>query len=148
MPEYIYSPYHGEDDYKDDYTSRGNWVNYLAGGSRVLPQEPGLNIPVDVAMALHSDAGKRADDSFVGTLGIFYTNGGDSYIDGTPRSNSRTLTDMLMRQIVSDIRQTWEPNWKRRSMWDKSYVEARVPEVPTSLIEFMSHQNFADMGML
>lgn len=145
MPEYIYSPYHGEDDYKDDYTSRGNWVNYLAGGSRVLPQEPGLNIPVDVAMALHSDAGKRADDSFVGTLGIFYTNGGDSYIDGTPRSNSRTLTDMLMRQIVSDIRQTWEPNWKRRSMWDKSYVEARVPEVPTSLIEFMSHQNFADM---
>lgn len=30
-------------------------------------------------------------------------------------------------------------------MWDKSYVEARVPEVPTSLIEFMSHQNFADM---
>ncbi len=30
-------------------------------------------------------------------------------------------------------------------MWDKSYVEARVPEVPTTLIELMSHQNFADM---
>lgn len=145
MPEDVYSPYHGTDDYKDDYTSRGNWVNYLAGGSRVLPNNPGLNIPIDVAMALHSDAGKRTDDSFVGTLGIFYTNGGDYYVDGTPRSNSRTLTDMLMRQIVNDIRQTWEPDWTRRSMWDKSYVEARVPEVPTSLIEFMSHQNFADM---
>lgn len=145
MPEYVYSPYHGTDDYKDDYTARGHWVNYLAGGSRVLPNQEGLNIPVDVAMALHSDAGKRADDSFVGTLGIYYTNGGDSYIDGTPRANSRTLTDMLMRQITGDIRQTWEPNWTRRSMWDKSYVEARVPEVPTSLIEFMSHQNFADM---
>ncbi len=145
MPEYVYSPYHGTDDYKDDYTSRGHWVNYLAGGSRVLPTQEGLRIPVDVAVALHSDAGKRADDSFVGTLGIFYTNGGDSYVDGTPRANSRTLTDMLMRQITGDIRQTWEPNWTRRSMWDKSYVEARVPEVPTSLIEFMSHQNFADM---
>lgn len=145
MPEYVYSPYHGSDDYKDDYTARGNWVNYLAGGSRVLPNQPGLKIPVDVVMALHSDAGKRADDSFVGTLGIYYTNGGDYYVDGTPRSNSRTLTDMLMRQIVGDIRQTWEPEWTRRSMWDKSYVEARVPEVPTSLIEFMSHQNFADM---
>lgn len=145
MPEYVYSPYHGTDDYKDDYTGRGHWVNYLAGGSRVLPNQEGLGIPVDVAMALHSDAGKRADDSFVGTLGIFYTNGGDTYVDGTPRTNSRTLTDMLMRQIVGDIRQTWEPNWTRRSMWDKSYVEARVPEVPTSLIEFMSHQNFADM---
>ena len=145
MPEEIYSPYHGSDDYKDDYTNRGHWVNYLAGGSRVLPNQEGLNIPIDVTMALHSDAGKRADDSFVGTLGIYYTNGGDSYVDGTPRSNSRTLTDMLMRQIVGDIRQTWEPNWTRRSMWDKSYVEARVPEVPTALIEFMSHQNFADM---
>lgn len=145
IPEYVYSPYHGTDDYKDDYTNRGLWVNYLAGGSRVLPNQEGLKIPVDVTMALHSDAGKRADDSFVGTLGIYFTNGGDSYMDGTPRANSRTLTDMLMRQITGDIRQTWEPNWTRRSMWDKSYVEARVPEVPTSLIEFMSHQNFADM---
>jgi hypothetical protein len=145
IPEDVYSPYHGTDDYKDDYTARGHWVNYLAGGSRVLPGRTGLNIPVDMAMALHSDAGKRADDSFVGTLGIYYTNGGDQYVDGTARNNSRTLTDMLMRQITGDIRQTWEPNWTRRSMWDKSYVEARVPEVPTSLIEFMSHQNFADM---
>lgn len=145
FPEYIYSPYHGEDDYKDDYTSRGHWVNYLAGGSRVLPDRDGLNIPIDVSMALHSDAGKKADDSFVGTLGIYFTNNGDFYEDGTPRTNSRALTDLLMRQITMDIKQTLEPNWTRRAMWDKSYVEARVPEVPTSLIEFMSHQNYADM---
>lgn len=145
FPEEIYSPYHGTDDYKDDYTSRGKWVNYLAGGSRVLPNSDGLNIPIDVVMALHSDAGKKADDSFIGTLGIYFTNNGAYYSDGTPRTNSRALTDMLLRQITMDIRQTWEPNWTRRAMWDKSYVEARVPEVPTALIEFMSHQNFADM---
>lgn len=145
IPESIYSPYHGTDDYKDDYTSRGHWVNYLAGGSRVLPNRTGLNIPVDAVMALHSDAGKRSDDSFVGTLGIYYSNNGDSYADGTPRINSRMLTDLLMRQITGDIRQTFEPRWTRRSMWDKSYVEARVPEVPTALIELLSHQNYADM---
>lgn len=145
FPEEVYSPYHGSDDYKDDYTSRGLWVNYLAGGSRVLPDQPGLHIPVDVTMALHSDAGKKADDSFIGTLGIYFTNNGDYYKDGTPRTNSRALTDMLLRQITMDIRQTWEPNWTRRAMWDKTYVEARVPEVPTSLVEFMSHQNYADM---
>lgn len=145
FPESVYSPYHGKDDYKDDYTSRGLWVNYLMGGSRVLPDQQGLNIPIDVVMALHSDAGKRADDSFVGTLGIYFTNNGDMYQDGTPRTNSRALTDMLLRQITMDIKQTWEPNWIRRAMWDKTYVEARVPEVPTSLVEFMSHQNFADM---
>lgn len=54
FPEPVYAPYHGSDDYKDDYTSRGNWVNYLAGGSRVLPNREGLNIPVDMAFALHS----------------------------------------------------------------------------------------------
>lgn len=145
FPESVYSPYHGADDYKDDYTSRGHWVNYLAGGSRVLPNREGLNIPVDMALALHSDAGKRADDSFVGTLGIYFTQNGDSYRDGTPRINSRMLTDLVMRQITNDIRQKYEPAWTRRSMWDKSYVEARVPEVPTTLIELMSHQNFADM---
>lgn len=145
FPEYVYSPFHGRDDYKDDYTDRGHWVNYLAGGSRVLPDEPGLNLPVDLSFALHSDAGVRKDDSFVGTLGIYYTNGGRSYEDGTPRMNSRILTDMVMRQITNDIRQEFEPRWTRRSMWDKSYLEARVPEVPATLIELMSHQNFADM---
>ncbi len=145
FPESVYAPYNGADDYKDDYTSRGHWVNYLAGGSRVLPNREGLNIPVDLAFALHSDAGKRADDSFVGTLGIYFTQNGDSYRDGTPRINSRMLTDIVMRQITNDIRREFEPSWTRRSMWDKSYVEARVPEVPTTLIELLSHQNFADM---
>lgn len=145
FPEYVYSPYHGADDYKDDYTSRGHWVNYLAGGSRVLPGREGLNLPVDLAFALHSDAGKRADDSFVGTLGIYFTQNGASYTDGTPRINSRMLTDLVMQQISKDVRREWDSRWTRRSMWDKSYVEARVPEVPTTLIELMSHQNFADM---
>lgn len=145
IPERVYSPFHGSDDYKDDYTSRGHWVNYLAGGSRVLPNREGLKIPVDISFALHSDAGKRADDSTVGTLGIYFTGNGDTYADGTPRSNSRMLTDLLMRQITGDIRRTYEPNWTRRSMWDKSYLEARVAEVPTTLIEILSHQNFGDM---
>lgn len=145
MPEHVYSPYHGNDDYKDDYTSRGLWVNYLAGGSRVLPNAEGLHIPVDISFALHTDAGKRNDDSIVGTLGIYYTDGGKSYADGTPRMNSRILTDMIMRQVVGDVRQSYEPNWTRRSMWDKAYLEAKTPQVPSTLLELLSHQNFGDM---
>ena len=145
FPESVYSPYHGKNDYKDDYTDRGHWVNYLAGGSRVLPKKEGMHIPIDLSFALHSDAGKRSDDSFVGTLGIYYTNGGSSYTDGTPRMNSRMLTDVIMKQITGDIRHTYEPRWTRRPMWDRSYLEARVPEVPATLIELMSHQNYADM---
>ena len=47
--------------------------------------------------------------------------------------------------MVNDIRAKYEPNWTRRGMWDKSYYEARVPEVPALLMELLSHQNFADM---
>ena len=30
-------------------------------------------------------------------------------------------------------------------MWDKNYAEARRPQVPTMLLELLSHQNFMDM---
>ena len=30
-------------------------------------------------------------------------------------------------------------------MWNRSYAEARIPNVPTMLLELLSHQNFADM---
>ena len=66
----------------------------------MLPGQRGLNIPVDVALALHSDAGKKSDDSFVGTLGIYFTNNGDSYRDATPRINSRMLIKHKKTVIV------------------------------------------------
>lgn len=50
-----------------------------------------------------------------------------------------------MTQVVSDIRRTWEPEWSRRGLWNRSYYEARVPGAPTMLLELLSHQNFADM---
>lgn len=55
-PDSVYSPSHFENDYTDDYRSRGLWVNWLAGGSSVLPSQPGLGIPVHLAFAFHSDA--------------------------------------------------------------------------------------------
>ncbi len=143
-PDSVYTPTGNVNDYNDDYRSRGLWVNWLAGGSSVLPDKEGLNIPIDLSFAWHSDAGTTLNDSIIGTLGI-YSTAGDKYANGTDRSVSRDYTDLVMTQIVNDIRAKYEPNWTRRGMWDKSYYEARVPEVPSMLLEFLSHQNFADM---
>ena len=145
VPDSIYSPSQGVNDYTDDYRCRGNWVNYLAGGSDVLPGYGGLGIPVDLSFAFHSDAGTTMNDDIIGTLGIYYSNNFGKYANGTPRIVSRTFTDMVMTNIVNDVRRQYEPKWTRRGMWDKSYFEARVPEVPTMLLELLSHQNFADM---
>lgn len=145
IPDSVYTPSGNVNDYTDDYKCRGEWVNYLAGGSSVLPERGGLNIPIDLALAFHSDAGTTPNDSIIGTLGIYFTDNNKKYANGTERKASGVLTDIVMTSIVDDIRKLYEPKWTRRQMWDKSYYEARVPEVPTMLLELLSHQNFADM---
>ena len=149
FPDSVYSTSQGINDYVDDYRSRGEWVNYLAGGSDVLPDRGGLSVPVDISFCLHTDAGSTPDDETVGTLLIYCTRAGGKqfgkYANGTPRELSRRYCNLLSTEVVKDIRARWEPNWTRRGMWDKSYYEARVPEVPAVLMELLSHQNFADM---
>lgn len=142
----VYAPKHGKDDYKEDYMSRAHWVNALMGGTTHNKASEGKNIPIDLALAFHSDAGVRLNDDIIGTLGIYCTreNGGE-FDNDISRLNSRDLTDIVMTQIVSDIRHTHEPAWQRRGMWDKAYYEARMPACPTMLLELLSHQNFADM---
>ncbi len=71
IPDSVYSESNGKNDYTDDYKCRGIWVNYLSGGSAVNPTEKGLNIPVNMAFAFHSDAGTTLNDSIIGTLGIY-----------------------------------------------------------------------------
>ena len=143
-PDSVYTPTEYVNDYNDDYQSRALWVNWLAGGSSMLPQRKGLNIPVDLSFAFHSDAGTTLNDSIIGTLGIYCTQG-DKTGNGSDRLASRDFTNLVLTSIVDDVRATFEPNWTRRGMWDKSYFEARVPEVPAMLLELLSHQNFADM---
>ncbi len=146
FPQEVYSPQQGHDDYKDDYMCRAHWVNALAGGSERLADSVGLGIPLDLALALHSDAGLRGTDETIGTLGIFYTKDQKGLFDGRiSRYRSRDLADVVMTQVVGDIRATFEPAWRRRGLWNRSYYEARVPTVPTMLLELLSHQNFSDM---
>ncbi len=144
--EEVYTPKENLDDYKDDYMSRAHWVNALMGGSKRLPREQGKSIPIDMALAFHSDAGVRLNDDIIGTLGIYYTKDNKGRFEGgADRYLSRDLTDIVMTQLVDDVRASVESRWSRRGMWNRSYYEARVPAVPTMLLESMSHQNFADM---
>lgn len=146
VPDSIYNRNESKNDYVDDYASRGAWVNWLAGGSSVLPDEGGLNIPLDLAFAFHTDAGTFWGDTIVGTLGIYMTNVNDEVFEnGKSRWASRDLSELIMEEIVTDIRREFEPDWTRRHLWNRSYAEARMPNVPTMLLELLSHQNFADM---
>jgi hypothetical protein len=150
MPDtVVYTLNKGQNDYNDDYMSRGEWVNYLVGapsGPTKNPDDKGLNIPVELALAFHTDAGVTWNDSVIGTLGIYSTfkNNG-VFPSGRSQLASRDLTDIIQTQIVSDIGVLFDREWTRRAIWDKQYSEAWRPNVPAMLLELLSHQNIADM---
>lgn len=144
----VYEGKGGSDDYTEDYMSRPHWVNDLMGGTQHNPDTLGRNIPIDLAFALHSDAGRRDNDDVIGTLGIYCTRDDEGlFVGGASRLLSRELTDAVMTSVVTDIRAMYEPRWMRRGMWDRAYYEARIPKCPTLLLEVMSHQNFAEMRL-
>ena len=138
------------EDYTDDFRSRGEWVGWLRGapfGPTESPDAPGLGVPVDAALAWHTDAGV-VRDGLVGTLAIYNVPGMDStrtFPDGTSRLANRDLADGVQTALVDDLRRLWAPDWPRRSMWDRAYSEATRPQVPALLLELLSHQNFRDM---
>lgn len=135
------------DDYTSDYGDRGAWVGWMTGGSRTNPKAEGLNIPIDLAFAFHTDAGTTPDDSIVGTLSIYtlLNDGSDKFANGESRLQQRMLADFVQTGIVDDVRKTFNADWSRRGLWDRSYSESRTPTVPAMLLELLSHQNFADM---
>lgn len=147
MPAEIYTPTENANDYKDDYTCRGYWVDYLTGGSPVNPGKKGKGIPVDLSLGFHTDAGVAQKDSTIGTLAIYTyrSEGKVKFPDGESRMLSRQLCDIVQSQIVDDIRAEYNPQWQRRQIADRSYLESRTPNVPAMLLELLSHQNFADM---
>lgn len=144
----IFSQNDGDNDYRDDFMSRGDWVEWISRGSEMNPStKPGLGIPVDLSLGFHSDAGVTPNDSIVGTLAIYTlrSEGSDKLPNGESRSGSREYADMVQSQIVNDVRAGFEPEWSRRWIWDRSYRESRTPSCPAMLLELLSHQNFADM---
>lgn len=134
-------------DYLDDLTCRGKWVNYLCGGSIMNPEQPGLGVPVDMSLAFHTDAGSE-QDSIIGTLGIYTTKDNDGrteYPSGDSRIIARDLTDYVMSQIINDLRDEVTPRWTRRKLLNGDYSESRHPVVPAMILELLGHQNYLDM---
>lgn len=144
----IYSQNEGKNDYRDDFMSRGDWVDWISGGSSMNPaRKGGKGIPVDLSFGFHSDAGVTPNDSIVGTLAIYTltSDGKQTLPTGESRMTSREYADMVQSQIVNDLRADYDSLWSRRHTWDRSYRESRTPSAPAMLLELLSHQNFADM---
>ena len=147
MPYDVYSSRYGQDDYSDDINVRSFMVNHLAGGSCYRPNKEGRNVPLELSLAVHSDAGYDPSGTQVyGTLSICTTDnkGRQTYDNGRPRTMSRQLADDLLANTTRDL-QNSIGLWTARETYDRNYSETRNPEMPSAIIETLSHQNFTDM---
>lgn len=148
MPYSIYGGYKGANDYNDDINTRSLMCNYLSGNSVYNPDNEGLGVPLEMTMAVHSDAGYSKTDDLIGTLGIYTTDFNYGKLNtGMSRYASRDLCDMVMTGIQNDIDAIYHTFWTRRAMWNRNYSESRLPAVPSMILETLSHQNFIDMKL-
>ena len=155
MPDtLVYNLNGNKNDYKDDYQSRGEYVNYLKGkpfGPNKNRNVKGLGIPIDLSLAFHTDAGITKNDTTVGTLAIYSIEDIDSskvFPDSVSRLANRDFADILQTQITTDIRRKYDPVWNRRELKNAFYSEAARPNVPAALLELLSHQNFLDVQFM
>ena len=145
MPYEVYSGRQGTDDYADDINSRSFMTNYIGGGSCYMPRQTGLKVPIELSLGIHSDAGYGPCDSIVGTLAICTTKFNDGLLDaGISRQASKDFAQRLLDELPSEITKVYG-KWNKRELYDRNYSESRVPNVPSAILETMSHQNFNDM---
>lgn len=145
-PYSVYSSKNGQDDYGDDINTRSLMTNWLGGGSVYMPSIVGKRVPIELSLAIHSDAGyARNYQDIIGSLAICTTDFNDGRLNaGISRMASKLLATTILKNLQKDLASPWKP-WTIREIWDRNYSETRIPEVPAVIVETMSHQNFPDM---
>ena len=162
LPDTLFNTEQGLNDYNDDLRVRANMLNYMGGRSAYIPADCGLGIPFELSLALHSDAGTRPQGQIYGSLAICTTKTGmtdeantdeansdnqhtPSYPSGLSRMASQDFAGLLLNNLTTDLSRDFAINWTRRELWDRNYAETRMPDVPSAILEMLSHQNFEDM---
>ena len=147
-PTTVYDSKDNGNDYGDDINVRPYMTNWLAGGSCYVPTIEGKKVPIELSLAVHSDAGyDKIGNDIIGSLAVCTTNFNEGRLNsGVSRMSSYDFAKTLLDGFDRDLGD-FAGKWSRRYLWDKNYSETRNPEVPSAIIETLSHQSFPDMKL-
>lgn len=143
------------EDYWSDIAARAEWVNYLNGApngpnpqaGKNYRDAPGLGVPMDLFLSFHTDAGFD-EEGLIGTLLIYSLEddiGETEFPDGRTRWLNRDFSVLLQEEVIRTARNKYSSTFARRHVWERNLGESRRPNVPSALIELVSHHNFNDM---
>lgn len=123
-PYHVYGGRKGANDYADDINTRSLMTNWLGGGSPYMPALQGKKVPIELSLAVHSDAGYNKDGKTTwGSLAICTTNFNDGMLNsGISRMTSKDFAKALLKNLVSDLRQQYG-EFSERYLWDRNYSE-------------------------
>jgi hypothetical protein len=81
-------------------------TNLLGGGSCYMPTIPGRKVPIELSLAIHSDAGYARDGKgLIGSLSVCTTGFNDGKLNaGISRMASRDFADALLSNELLDIK--------------------------------------------
>ena len=104
-PYTTYGARGGDDDYSDDINTRSKMTNWLAGGSVFVPTVDGKKVPIELSLAIHSDAGYAPNGKdIVGSLAIATTDFNDGRLSsGVSRQASKIFAEQLLSGITRDM---------------------------------------------
>lgn len=148
LPDTLYNADPEVGDYDDDIRARSHLLNFLGGGSPYMPDTIGKKVPFELALALHTDAGFVKGNGVYGSLGIATTtdsNGKTIYRSGLDRKVAFDFAQRVATTVSTELGKLFKTNWPLRDVLDKNYGETRSPNVPSTILELLAHQNYGDM---
>lgn len=145
-PDSVIWHYKTAKQYNNDIWSRPVMANYLSGKSATNPADNGLEVPLDLLLNLHTDAGAKSSDSIVGTLGIVSITYNNTPLgNGQSRKTLEKFGTSLTDRFTQDLSRYTGREWTNRGLRDGDYCETREADIPSLILEMLSHQNFWDM---
>lgn len=148
LPDTLFTRDHGQMDYNDDLRSRSHLLNLLGGGSCYMPDTVGRCVPFELQMALHTDAGYHRNGNLYGSLAIATDHNDFQHVvygTGLSRKASVHYADRMLSGVVRDLSALFGVSWPKRELRVSNYSETRSPQVPSTILELLAHQNFTDM---